>query len=161
MDVVKLLEYNVWANRLIVEQVEIISEEKFEKDFGGSFGSIRATLVHLLESDWLWLNRFKGIALADVPDWRNEEAHVITKEWLRIQDEMLGVAKQMAIGGNRDIDFRTRKGQPFTMPFFEIITHISHHGSYHRGQLANMIRLSGEKPVSTDYFIFSVQRKIG
>jgi uncharacterized damage-inducible protein DinB len=44
------------------------------------------------------------------------------------------------------------------MPLTDIITHISHHGSYHRGQLANMIRMSGEKPVSTDYFIFSLEK---
>ena len=158
MEILKLLEYNRWANGLIASQIETLTAEICDKDSGGSFGSIQATLAHLLEADWLWLSRFQGNASVEVPNWKKHSAHAILPEWIRIQDEMMIASRQLLQDPNTQITFKTRKGQPFTMPPGEIITHISHHGSYHRGQLANMIRMAGEKPVSTDYFLFSIQK---
>jgi uncharacterized damage-inducible protein DinB len=60
MDIIKLVEYNIWANRLIGKQIESLLPELFVKQVGGSFGSINATVIHLLESDWLWLKRFEA-----------------------------------------------------------------------------------------------------
>ena len=156
MDVLKLLEYNRWANHLLASQIETFTQEVFEKDLGGSFPSMRATIIHVLESDWLWLNRFNGVLPAEVPRWKTDDSRAITREWGRIQDEMFIVSKRMVQDLNKTIGFRTRKGQQLTMLLTDILTHISHHGSYHRGQLANMIRMSGEKPVGTDYFIFTL-----
>ncbi|HEY0741604.1 MAG TPA: DinB family protein [Chryseosolibacter sp.] len=159
MEPLKLLEYNRWANSLILDQAETLTQQILEKEFGGSFGSIRATLIHVLESDWLWLKRFQGVPLADIPAWKVHSASDIKKVWIPIQNEMVDMAKQFSTEPKKPIEFKTRKGQPFVMPFSEIVTHISHHGSYHRGQITNMIRSAGEKPVSTDYFIFSVSHQ--
>lgn len=158
MEPLKLLEYNRWANSLIQDQLETLPRQLLEKEYGGSFGSIRATLIHVLESDWLWLKRFQGIPLAGIPEWNLASASDIKHVWVPIQNEMVEVGKQCSAQPDKAIEFITRKGQPFVLPFAEIVTHISHHGSYHRGQITNMIRSAGEKPVSTDYFIFSVSR---
>ena len=152
MNTFDLIDYNIWANRLICAQVETLAQDIFEKNFGGSFGSMKATLVHVLESDWLWLNRWKGIPLSNVPDWQADTAGAITATWSPIQDEMAEICRQRADATN--VEFLTRKGVPYVMRLGDVITHISHHGSYHRGQLANMIRQAGLNPVGTDYFIF-------
>jgi uncharacterized damage-inducible protein DinB len=154
MDINKLLEYNIWANRLVEKQIKLLAPEQFVEQFRGSFGSIKATVVHLLESDWLWLNRFKGIPLAEVPAWEIETASDVFKVWRAIQDEMLIVGPTLVGVQTKKIRFRTRKGVDYTLPAEELVIHIANHGSYHRGQLTDMIRLAGGQPVSTDYFLF-------
>lgn len=154
MDVLKLLAYNTWANRLVVAQIETFPAEIFERQFGGSFGSMKATLIHVLESDWIWFNRWKGIPLAGIPAWQFVDAKAIHDQWKMIQDEMGDIARTFVTRKDSNIDFVTRKGAPYTLPFDEIVAHITHHGSYHRGQLTHMIRMAGQQPVSTDYFIF-------
>ncbi|MEI9918576.1 MAG: DinB family protein [Bacteroidota bacterium] len=155
MSPLKLLQYNTWANRLISTTIEPTSNNLFEKSVGGSFGSLKATIVHLLESDYLWLQRFNGIPIADLPSWNTSTASAINKIWNPLQDEMIALAEK--ITPTQNIHFITRKGIPFNLPFEEIVTHLSHHGSYHRGQLTNIIRELGLKPVATDYFIFATK----
>ena len=153
-----LLNYNSWANRRIMAEVEKLPVELFEKRIGGSFGSLKATLVHLLESDWLWLQRFNGIPLADLPEWRIDNATTLHEIWKPIQDESSKVVDQYLNEPGKVITFITRKGSKHTLPFEEIVTHISHHGSYHRGQLTHIIRELGGTPVGTDYFIYCVSK---
>jgi uncharacterized damage-inducible protein DinB len=154
MDVFKLVEYNIWANRLIGKQIESLSPELFDKQLGGSFGSIKATVTHLLESDWLWVNRFKGIPLATVPTWQLDSAADIYREWKIVQEDMLSATQSLAVDKTHKIAFITRKGIPYELPFEDLIMHVTNHGSYHRGQLTHMVRVVGGQPVGTDYFIF-------
>ena len=39
-----------------------------------------------------------------------------------------------------------------TKPRWQVFRHIVNHGTYHRGQIANMLRQLGVKPPSTDLF---------
>lgn len=151
----KLIEYHTWANRLITEQVETFPPELFDKQVGGSFGSIKAVMIHLLESDYLWLYRWKGNPLATIPAWQHTDVASMKKLWYPIQDEMVGLSQK--ISPDENINFTTRKGVPYKLPFGEIAIHVSHHGSYHRGQITNMIRDLGQKPVATDYFLFATK----
>jgi len=154
MSPLKLLQYNTWANRLIGSTIESFPHELFERSVGGSFGSLKATIIHLLESDYLWMQRWKGIPLADVPTWDVTTFAAINRIWTDIQNEMLEVAEKLSQTPTKNIDFITRKGIPYTLPFEDIVVHLTHHGSYHRGQLTHIIRELGQNPVSTDYFIF-------
>lgn len=155
IDAVKLIEYNTWANTKIAEQIKLFSDEQFTKESGGSFPSIRLTLLHLLSSDWTWMHRLKGIPLIDVPgDWITNTAVEVCNYWLPVQYEMIALVNEIAATPDKEISFITRKGAAYTLPFSDIIIHITNHGTYHRGQVVNMIRMLGETPVNTDYFIF-------
>jgi uncharacterized damage-inducible protein DinB len=155
MSPLKLIQYNTWANRQITTIISPLTNNLFEQSVGGSFGSLKATIIHLLESDYLWLQRWKGIPLADIPSWDTSTATTIMNTWIPLQDEMISLAEK--ISPTQNIHFITRKGVPFDLPFEEIVTHLSHHGSYHRGQLTHILRELGQKPIATDYFIFATK----
>jgi uncharacterized damage-inducible protein DinB len=157
MSSAKLLRFNMWANRLITDQVQSFPNELFDKHVGGSFGTLKGVINHLLDSDFLWLNRWKGIPLADIPAWKRDTLPEIVKIWSPMQDEMVSIAEALENEPTKPINFITRKGIPYTMPFEDIAIHVANHGTYHRGQLTNMIRDLGQNPVSTDYFIFCNQ----
>ena len=120
MDITKLAEFNIWAHRKMGEQIGSLPQEVFVRELGGSFGSIKATLIHILESDWLWLQRFNGIPLADLPPWHFETASDIYREWLPVQDEMLSVVRTEAGNARKKIKFLTRKGIPYELPLEDL-----------------------------------------
>ena len=35
-----------------------------------------------------------------------------------------------------------------------VLTHVALHGSYHRGQIAALIRSGGDEPINTDYIMW-------
>lgn len=158
MNIAGLIEYNTWANAQVAGHIATLSKDLFVKEIGGSFPSMRATMAHMIDSDWLWLNRWKGIPLADVPVWPSDNASMLNTQWQAIRDEMVSVAQTFIDRPDTPVKFTTRAGKDFILPFQDIVFQVSHHGSYHRGQLANMIRIVGEKPVSTDYFLFAIRK---
>jgi len=42
-------------------------------------------------------------------------------------------------------------GQTWTYPLAETLLHVANHGTYHRGQIATMLRQLGKTAISTDY----------
>ncbi|HEY9007240.1 MAG TPA: DinB family protein [Ohtaekwangia sp.] len=157
MNTLKLVEYNVWANRKITTHLASLSADLLDKPLGGSFGSIKATLIHLLQADWLWVNRWKGIPLADIPAWPLNTLDDIVNPWAGIQEDMLALAPALDREPNKQIEFITRKGAHHVMSWPDIAMHVTNHGTYHRGQITHMIRTAGEEAVATDYFLFCVQ----
>src|SRR5207237_7244435 len=55
----------------------------------------------------------------------------------------------------RGVTYRTSAGDQFTSTLEDILTHVSIHGSYHRGQVASLIRAAGDTPSPTDYIFFT------
>jgi uncharacterized damage-inducible protein DinB len=47
-DIRLLFEYNRWANNRALRAASALAPEQFTRDLGGSFGSVRDTLVHLI-----------------------------------------------------------------------------------------------------------------
>ncbi|GEO12162.1 DinB family protein [Segetibacter aerophilus] len=155
IDPIKLIAFNTWANRRLTDQVSTFSSELFTKELGGSFPSIQLTLGHVLTSDYLWLQRFRGIPIADIPaTWNTNTVESIMGIWAPIQDEMEASVRELSINQVQKVNFITRAGTAYSLPFADLVVHITNHGTYHRGQIVNMIRMLGEKPVNTDYFIF-------
>jgi uncharacterized damage-inducible protein DinB len=155
LDLTKLIEYNNWANRRIADQIRSMRNDLFTEEVGGSFPSIRLTMVHIMESDWLWMHRFNGIPLVDIPDnWSTDNAQAVVNIWTPIQDQTLERVQALSTDPGQEIHFITKKGTPFSLSLADLVMHIANHGTYHRGQIVNMIRILGQTPVNTDYFIF-------
>ena len=55
----QLFDYNAWANQRTVAGCESISNEQFLQQVGGSFGSVRNTLAHIMDVEWLYHERWQ------------------------------------------------------------------------------------------------------
>jgi uncharacterized damage-inducible protein DinB len=153
MDLIKHIEYQRWANRKTVEQIKHLTNDALEQEFGGSFPSIRLTILHLLQADFRWLHRLKGFPIVDLPaSWQTEPTEALIATWLGVQDQLVSEVKKLP--ADKPIQFTTAKGDHYELPLEEVITHVVNHSTYHRGQLVNMLRMAGEKPSGTDYFLF-------
>lgn len=155
IDLVKHIEYQRWANAKVAGQIRPLSAELTEKEFGGSFPSIRLTLLHMLQADYRWLHRLRGVPIIEIPaEWQGWDKDTLLSTWLSVQDQLAQQVSAMAPQGDQPVKFTTMKGDSFTLPLSEIVTHVVNHSSYHRGQLTNFLRMAGAIPVGTDYFIY-------
>ena len=58
------------------------------------------------------------------------------------------------------IEYKSLNGQSSTSPYWQMIVHVVNHGTYHRGQVATMLRQLGATPAqSTDMIVFFRERQ--
>lgn len=156
-DLLKLVRYQQWANKKTAEPLKTISADVADRELGGSFPTLRLTVLHMLQADYRWLHRLKGLPIVEIPaGWQNEKIDSLISLWLDVQDELVARVRELAPQGNPMVKFTTAKGDTFQLPLEEVITHVVNHSTYHRGQLVNMLRMTGAAPESTDYFLFVV-----
>ena len=58
-DIQLLYEYDRWANNRVLQAVSALSDEQFTRDLGGSFRSVRDTVVHIISGEGGWLKYWK------------------------------------------------------------------------------------------------------
>src|SRR5271163_3696028 len=71
-DIHLLYEYDRWANNRVLQAVSVLTAEQFTRDLGGSFRSVRDTLLHIIGGTWIWLAYWKEPppSPAFLTDWR-------------------------------------------------------------------------------------------
>ena len=52
------------------------------------------------------------------------------------------------------VRYVNRQGQTWEYPLWREMYHVVNHSTYHRGQVAAMLRQLGARPVSTDFLVF-------
>ncbi len=51
----------------------------------------------------------------------------------------------------RSIEYRNTKGEKHASRVDDVLMHVVMHGSYHRGQIATLVRQGGSTPAYTDF----------
>src|ERR1700677_849597 len=147
-----LYGFNSWANQRTREACAALTPEQFTRELGSSFSSVRDTMAHLLGAEWIWLERWMGRTptvfpkAADFPDIPSLE-----RRWAEIDRELNAyVASLKPEDLTRVLHYKTMAGTPMEGQIWQMLQHVVNHGSYHRGQIATLLRQLGAKPNSTD-----------
>jgi uncharacterized damage-inducible protein DinB len=53
-----LIDFHYWARDRALDAAARLTPERFMRDLGGSFKSVRDTLGHLYFADWVWYMRW-------------------------------------------------------------------------------------------------------
>lgn len=154
--IAKLFAYGRWANGKMMESVSGLTPEEYTREIGGSFGSLLGTLAHLYGADWVWLERLHGRSPRGLP----ASLEVPTLDALR--EKWRGVEEGHAafVGGitaermQETLTYVNFAGETCSYPLEEALLHVANHGTYHRGQVATLLRQLGGKPIPTDYLRF-------
>ena len=149
----ELYAFNRWANAKTLESVSSLTADEYGRAIGGSFGSVRGTLVHLYGADWVWLERFQGRSPRAMPDGEElATLEVLAAKWLAVQDardEFLATLTPQRL--EAPLSYSGFDGKAFTRVLGGALFHVANHGTYHRGQVATLLRQLGRTAVSTDY----------
>ncbi|MCA9674388.1 MAG: DinB family protein [Kofleriaceae bacterium] len=147
-----MADYNRWMNRRLYACAAGLPAEDYRRDLGAFFGSIHATLNHVLVIDALFLTWLRGGA----PDFDADPRRIVhdalpalraardrlddeIDEWAgALDDDALAVAHELRPGAGR------------RAPVWVIAAQMFNHQTHHRGQVTAMLTRLGVDPGPTD-----------
>jgi len=139
----RLSHYNSWANRRVFES---LSSQNGPKEPS-------ALLSHICMAESVWLSRLEGtiplqsifglLPFEDINQYveKNEEG------W----DRLIHAYEDFGLA----IFYKQLNGTDSKSLLSDILTHIFNHGTYHRAQIAILMRQNGLVPAVTDFIAFS------
>lgn len=153
----QLSSYNIWANNLLLATIKNLPGDLHQKEIASSFNSLQNTLLHMWNAESIWWQRMKlqERILEPMKDFKGNMDDVISgltqqnrhwKEWIANAQEHHLV---------HVFQYQNKKGEQFKQPLYQMLVHVFNHGTYHRGQLVNMLRQLGvEKIPATDFIVW-------
>jgi uncharacterized damage-inducible protein DinB len=161
-----LAQYNRWFNQRLYAACEGLSDADRRRDRGAFFGSIHATLNHIVWGDRMWLGRFAAQGMQfpslsdDVLRLPENALHgtVIHDDWRELcsQRDALDSAIEAwttdmpADYPLRVMRYRNTRGVEREHPMWKALTHFFNHQTHHRGQVTTLLAQSGIDPGVTD-----------
>lgn len=140
--------YDTWANLEVLTTVRAA---------GGDSTRSRQLIAHIIAAGRLWLERIEQQPhkLPVWPEFDQQECESQAKALGQAWKEFL--AKLTESGLAQTVSYKNSKGEPWNSTVTDILTHVTMHGAYHRGQVASHMRASGQTPAYTD-FIHAVRQ---
>jgi uncharacterized damage-inducible protein DinB len=152
-----LIEYNYWARDRVLVSAEQLPPEQLTRSLGSSFASVLDTLVHIHFAEWIWHQRWLGTSPTTGPDKSGLVSIAALRDaWNPLESQIRTFVESLdAAELERVIEYKSMNGQPGASPYWQMIVHLVNHGSYHRGQVATLLRQLGATPAqSTDMIVF-------
>ncbi|GJM28430.1 MAG: protein DinB [Cyclobacteriaceae bacterium] len=141
----KLFKYNQWANNGLCRHLMALANEPIE---------VKKRMSHIVAAEEIWYGRivpldFQHLAVFDIQPWDILEPRLTAsaQRWLDLVENTGDFEKV--------INYQNLSGRAFTSTMSDIMIHITNHGTYHRGQIATLLRQNGLEPLPTDYIIYS------
>ena len=138
----ELYEYNYWANKRYLAVAEKLTEEQLFRKQGHSWDSVHAVFVHMMSSERMWPQRWRGekgefLKTKDFPTVAS-----IRTYWVEVEKNMRDfIAEQTEESLVRDVTYTNPKGETFTLPLRQMVVQPPNHNTHHRGELAAMFAL--------------------
>lgn len=140
----KLYTYNVWATKKVLHclKTQHVEDEK-----------ILTLMSHILSALNIWLARITDRSTAPYPLWKQYTlsqletmAEEIGEQWLAFINENENF--------NRELTYTNYVGDPYVNNVENIMIHLVNHSTYHRAQIAILLRQKGLEPVNTDFITY-------
>ncbi len=152
-----MADYNVWANERITAFCTRHPAQIIEQNTGGSFPSLKRTLLHIWDAELIWIHRLRGESLTRFPSdtWSGTPA--------ALYDGMLNTSRDLNLlvhhlSGDElegKLNYTTMTYGPQTSTRPEMLMHVFNHSTYHRGQCITMARALGLQDVPpTDLILY-------
>ena len=157
--------YNQWMNSKIYETAGQLSVTELTKDRGAFFGSILATLNHIIVGDTIWLKRFATHpscldSLREVAGLENPASldQVVFNDFGSLSEHRFWLDSKiinwLAELSETDLDFilsyHDTKGIPANKLYSSLILHFFNHQTHHRGQVSTLLSQAGLNVGVTD-----------
>ena len=140
----KLYHYNAWANKRVMDTLtrQTVNDEKILNLMG-----------HIVAAQFLWLHRIKGLPPPELKLWGTytlsqllDLADKAGKQWLEFVEATDDFDRQLT--------YKNYVGDPYTNNVEMIMVHLVNHSSYHRAQIAMLLRQKGLDPINTDFITY-------
>ncbi|KAF0811799.1 hypothetical protein IGB42_03609 [Andreprevotia sp. IGB-42] len=160
-----LARYNQWMNAKLIDAAGQLPEQALLQDRGAFFGSLFATLNHLIVADTMWLKRFinhpaqfaaltpvqalpQPASLDEIPC--PDLASYAARRAL-LDDAISGMASALTDADLAHVlQYKNAKGIAGSKPFSALLVHLFNHQAHHRGQASTLFFQAGIDIGATD-----------
>lgn len=141
----RLFAHLAWADRETLRSLRAAASD---------LPKARELLAHVLGAESVWLARIESRE-PDVAVWPELSLDACEELARRVHAAYDDLLARLDDGGfERSVHYRNSAGLTFDSTIGDILLHVALHGSYHRGQVAALVRAAGSTPSPTDYIGF-------
>lgn len=127
-----------------------LPETIFKENLKNIFSAISEALHHIYVIDQLWFQRISGVWCGNSSPFTNvqdagerfEELHLAMREYMFLNLE------------GSEVVYTNSHGIHYSNTLEELMLHLANHGTYHRGNIAAMLRQLGSEGIATDFIVF-------
>lgn len=144
--------YNRWFNGQLIDACRQLTDEQRKTNQGGYFGSIHATLNHILLADHIWLARFEGTSFEF--SGLDQELHSDFDAWVvdrAATDQRIHTLVHSDILDQATLDYTDSFGTQRSLPMVQALGHLFNHATHHRGQITTLLFQQGVDVGITDF----------
>lgn len=143
--ILKLYQYNAWANRRVIGCLErqAVTDEK-----------ILSIFAHCVAANFIWYNRFMGLPKSDYKLWDGNYSVADLKNMVEEAAQLWLEFIESSHSFDRVLKYHNYVGDYYENNMQDIMIHLVNHGSYHRGQVAVLLRERGYEPINTDLITY-------
>jgi uncharacterized damage-inducible protein DinB len=156
-----LFAYNDWASARLLACAAGLPKEEWTRDLGGAFPALLGLVAHVVGAERVWLLRWKGESPSGRPAWMDDPSPELLgaalREVERDRAEFLGTLTRADL--ERPVRYTLLNGSGGTLPLATLLQHTVNHSTYHRGQIASMLRRLGTSPPATDLLVFALEQQ--
>jgi uncharacterized damage-inducible protein DinB len=147
---IKMINYDQYANRLLLKS--ILEMNALEKPV--------QLMAHLLAAQQIWLARCKGLPAIGGALWPDWKAETFEQTILKNHQNWIEFLNQLnADDFNRVIHYQNSKGEDFQNQLSDVLAHLINHGTHHRAQIGQHLKLAGLKQLPLTDYIFYVRNE--
>ncbi|MBD2872842.1 DinB family protein [Paenibacillus arenilitoris] len=157
-------DYHVWANEKVFDRLKELPEEVYTREVQSVFSTIHKAMEHIYVIDSGWLDLMASGGVSEMTPAYIERLQASVK---RLTDATAGKnAAQMqelfrelaerfrpCLDGLHNLEGLCAYGA-FEARYADLIQHVVNHGTYHRGNIAAMLRQMGHSGTQTDYSLY-------
>lgn len=145
--------FSDWANQRLLDRASAFSPEQLDRPFPIGIATLRQTLLHIRFAEQWWLENWTlgpGNPFPELPENTSiSELCELFQHTARARNQLLASADSQALGAAVHAQPRPDVRRTFALgaTMLQTITH----GTHHRAQASNMIRILGAPPPELSY----------
>jgi uncharacterized damage-inducible protein DinB len=142
---ISLFDFDRYANKLMLKVIMQAGETEKPVHL----------MAHLLSAQQVWYNRCKGLPQVGYqlwPDWKASSFEKLMddnhSQWLSFLNETDDNSFE------KQIIYKNSQGEGFSNKLEDVLAHVINHGTHHRAQAGQLLKMTGENLPNTDYIFY-------
>ncbi|MDM5305782.1 MULTISPECIES: DinB family protein [Peribacillus] len=158
--VLEMYNYHAWANGVIIDRLNELPEHVYHKEIQSGFSSVSKVLSHIYLTDYAWFDIISGISMDEAMASSSELKEEVEKKSIEEMKKtfMDLYERNKALLSTVDMEKVMVVDNPYAgsleTTISESVLHVVTHGSYHRGNIATMLRQMGHTSVMQDFGLY-------
>ncbi|PAK38196.1 DinB family protein [Peribacillus simplex] len=158
--VLEMYNYHAWANGVIIDRLNELPEHVYHKEIQSGFSSVSKVLSHIYLTDYAWFDIISGISMDEAMASSSELKEEVEKKSIEeMKKTFIDLyERNKALLSTVDMEKVMVVDNPYAgsleTTISESVLHVVTHGSYHRGNIATMLRQMGHTSVMQDFGLY-------